>query len=80
VPACGASKSFLLKHDGYRTGAFKTGKLHLRSCNDNHFAARYPVIATALSAIPNDTVIDGEIVAFDENGKPSFNILQNHGS
>jgi DNA ligase D-like protein (predicted ligase) len=70
-----------IKHDGYRAIAFKTvGEIHLRSRNDNDFAARYPVIAAALAPIPNETVIDGEIVAFDEGGRPSFNLLQNHGS
>jgi ATP-dependent DNA ligase len=70
-----------IKHDGYRAIAFKTGgKLHLRSHNDNDFTERYPVIAMALASIPNETVIEGEIVAFDESGKPSFNLLQNHGS
>ena len=70
-----------LKHDGYRSIAFKTGgKLYLRSRNDNDFAARYPAIAKALISLPNDTVIDGEIVAFDTSGKPSFNVLQNHGT
>ena len=70
-----------IKHDGYRAVAFKTGgKLHLRSRNDNDFATRYPAIANALAALPNETVVDGEIVAFDGEGKPSFNLLQNHGS
>src|SRR3954452_14537206 len=70
-----------LKHDGYRGIAYKTGgNLYLRSRNDNDFSARYPAIAKALSALPNETVVDGEIVAFDESGKPSFNTLQNHGS
>jgi ATP-dependent DNA ligase len=74
-------RTFLLKHDGYRAIAFKTGgNLHLRSRNDNDFALRYPVIAKALNALPDETVVDGEIVAFDENGKLSFNRLQNHGS
>lgn len=70
-----------LKLDGYRGIAFKTGgKVHLRSRNDKDFAVRYPGIVTALAHLPDDTVIDGEVVALDELGRPSFNLLQNYGS
>jgi DNA ligase D-like protein (predicted ligase) len=70
-----------LKLDGYRAIAFKTGgKVHLRSRNDNDFASRYAAVTVALRALPEETVVDGEIVALDEAGRPSFNALQNRGS
>jgi DNA ligase D-like protein (predicted ligase) len=70
-----------LKYDGYRAIAFKAdGKVFLRSRKDNDFAVRYPSVATGLTRLPNNTVIDGEIVALDEVGHPSFNLLQNRGS
>jgi bifunctional non-homologous end joining protein LigD len=72
---------YQLKLDGYRAIAFKTGgKLHLRSRNNKDFAHRYPSVVTGLATLPDETVIDGEVVAFDEEGKPSFNALQNCGS
>ena len=70
-----------LKFDGYRSLAIKTGgKVQLRSRNDNDFNLRYPAIVKALAPMPDQTVIDGEVVALDQNGKPSFNKLQNYGS
>jgi ATP-dependent DNA ligase len=77
----GAQWLYELKLDGYRAIAYKAGgKARLRSRNDKDFTARYPIISSALSALPDDTVIDGEVVAMDETGKPSFNLLQNFGS
>jgi len=70
-----------IKLDGYRAQAIKTlGKLQLRSRNNNDFSVRYSSIANALSKLPNETVVDGEIVALDQTGKPSFNALQNYQS
>src|SRR5262245_37755230 len=70
-----------LKLDGFRAVAFKSkGKIQLRSRNDNDFNSRYRHVVEALAPLPDDTVIDGEIVALDEEGRPSFNLLQNFGS
>lgn len=70
-----------LKLDGYRAIAFKRdGVLHLRSRNDNDFSARYPGVVKGLAKMPDNTVIDGEVIAFDDDGRPSFNALQNYGS
>ena len=72
---------YQLKLDGYRAIAFKTGgRVHLRSRNDNDFSVRYPAVVNGLAKLPDETVIDGEVVAFDEEGRPSFNALQNYGS
>jgi ATP dependent DNA ligase domain len=75
----GPSWTYELKLDGFRVIAFKTGgRIHLRSRNDKDFNARYPAIVEALAAMPDETVIDGEIVALDHSGRPSFNALQNY--
>jgi ATP-dependent DNA ligase len=69
-----------VKLDGFRAEAIKSaGRLRFRSRNDKDFNAKYPAIVQALAAIPDETVIDGEIVALDEAGRPSFSALQNHG-
>ena len=69
---------YQLKFDGYRAIAFKTGgKVHLRSRNDNDFTMRYPAVVRGLANMPDETVVDGEVVALDEDGRPSFNALQN---
>ena len=52
-----------LKFDGYRALAIKTGgKVQLRSRNDNDFSTRYTGIVKAFAAMPDETVLDGEVV------------------
>lgn len=77
----GGAWLYELKLDGFRAEGIKCGgRVAFRSRNDKDFNAKYPAIVQALAAMPDETVIDGEIVALDESGRPSFNALQNHGS
>lgn len=78
LPDDPAKWEYQLKLDGYRAIAFKAGdRVSLRSRNDNDFTRRYPAVVRGLAQLPNDTVIDGEVVALGEDGRPSFNALQN---
>jgi ATP-dependent DNA ligase len=62
----GPSWSYELKLDGYRALAIKTnGTVHFRSRNDKDFDSKYPAISQALTVLPDETVIDGEVVALD---------------
>ena len=81
LPKDAGDWEYQLKLDGDRAIAFKTrGRVHLRSRNDNDFSIRYAAIVHGLSKLPDETVIDGEVVALDEDGRPSFSVLQNYGS
>ena len=44
------------------------------------FNNKFPYIATAIKDLPDDTVIDGEVVALGPDGPPDFNLLQNFRS
>ena len=76
-PATGAW-IYELKFDGIRLIAVKNGaKVNLISRNENELASRFPEIAEAMAALPvRDCVIDGEVVALDDQGRSSFQLLQ----
>jgi ATP-dependent DNA ligase len=74
----GDNWTYELKLDGYHLEAVKAkGKVTLYSRRGTDLSTLYAYVATALASLPDETVIDGEAVALDEEGKPNFNLLQN---
>ena len=72
---------FELKLDGIRAVAIKDGeRLQLFSRLPRELTAEYPRIVEALRKLPVKQMVgDGEIVALDEKGRSSFQLLQNRG-
>jgi DNA ligase D-like protein (predicted ligase) len=70
-----------IKLDGYRAIAVNSeGKLTLFSRRARSFNKQFPHVVEGLSDLPANTVVDGEVVALDESGRPDFNLLQNFRS
>jgi bifunctional non-homologous end joining protein LigD len=68
-----------VKWDGYRAlGYVRGGDARLVSRNGNDLTARFPDVAKALAkaARSPECVVDGEVCALDENGRPSFSAMQ----
>ncbi|HKD85209.1 MAG TPA: non-homologous end-joining DNA ligase [Terriglobales bacterium] len=67
-----------IKWDGYRAVAFFDGKsLRLVSRNQNNLTAAYPELREIPQYLKAQTaVLDGEIVALDDEGRPSFSLMQ----
>ena len=71
-----------LKLDGYRALLLKNGSdIRILSRNEKDLTPMYPGIAAAgLRLGAEQAVVDGEIVALGEDGRPSFQALQHRGS
>ncbi len=70
--------AFEVKWDGIRALTYwQPGRMRIESRNLNDISSRYPELrglGRKLGA--REAILDGEIVAFDEHGKPSFERLQ----
>ncbi|HEX3154293.1 MAG TPA: non-homologous end-joining DNA ligase, partial [Candidatus Angelobacter sp.] len=66
-----------VKWDGYRAVAFIDDGARLVSRNQNELTGEFPEIAQAMQDLPvENAIIDGEVVALDEEGRPSFSLMQ----
>lgn len=65
---------FEVKWDGYRAVISRDGKVRARSRRGIDLVEPFPELESL--PIPEGVVLDGEIVAFDEQGRPSFDLIQ----
>jgi bifunctional non-homologous end joining protein LigD len=67
-----------VKFDGVRSLGIKRGsEIELISRTAKDFTKKFPEVVEALKELPcKEAVLDGEIVAVDEEGRPSFQLLQ----
>lgn len=74
----GAEWLYELKFDGYRALILKNGDdVRVRSRNNKELTSTYPTVTAAAARLSADVAtVDGEVVALDETGRPSFQALQ----
>ena len=77
-PFDGQDWLYEIKWDGYRAIAFlENGSVRLVSRNQNDLTAAYPELGSIADSVKARTaILDGEIVALDEQGRPSFSLMQ----
>jgi bifunctional non-homologous end joining protein LigD len=78
LPADERGWAYEIKWDGVRAIAYSTpGELRLESRNLKETTSQYPELARLNRALSShEAILDGEIVAFGEHGRPSFEALQ----
>ena len=72
---------FEIKWDGFRALAFvERGRVRLTSRNQNDLTAEFPNLKEIASRVnARQAILDGEIVALDAEGRPSFSLMQQRG-
>ena len=66
-----------IKLDGYRALAVKSGRDLTLSRRQKSLNRKFPYIVERLAELSDGTVVDGELVAIDDSGRPVFHLLQN---
>jgi bifunctional non-homologous end joining protein LigD len=69
---------FEIKWDGYRVISFiENGKVRMVSRNQNDLGPRYPELRELPKLVnAKSAILDGEVVVLDEQGRPSFSLMQ----
>ena len=69
---------FEIKWDGYRVVSFiENGNVRMVSRNQNDLGPRYPELRELPKLVNAKTaILDGEVVVLDEQGRPSFSLMQ----
>jgi bifunctional non-homologous end joining protein LigD len=77
-PFDGPDWLFEIKWDGYRAVAFiEAAKVRLVSRNQNELTQRYPELKDLPKFVKaKNAILDGEVVALDDQGRPSFSLMQ----
>src|ERR1700693_1726708 len=67
-----------IKFDGYRAMALRGGnETRVLSRNEKDLGSKFPEVKDSIAALDvQDAIIDGEIVALDDKGRSSFQLLQ----
>jgi bifunctional non-homologous end joining protein LigD len=80
TPPAGDQWLHEIKFDGYRLLCFiKNGKVSLITRGQQNWTHKFPTIADAIEDLNlPDAILDGEVVALDEQSQSNFQLLQNH--
>lgn len=77
MPVAQDQWAFEIKWDGVRAVSYiRDGRIHMESRNLLDITPRYPEVHGIAADLGVDAVLDGEVVAFDDDGRPSFQRLQ----
>lgn len=82
LPADEENWAYEIKWDGYRTLAFvDDGRTRWQSSNLLDVTAKYPELAGFADSVnATSAIIDGELVVLDADGRPSFELMQQHAT